>query len=186
MPHYFAEGDLPWVFNLSEAATLTDLLANLPTYTRERCGLLHLGDAHSEDALEMLAVALAGKELSQFYLLLERVPPEPTLLRSLIAGGMQVGVYLPTEQPKIADAKLAVVLQTADRLAALRKLHTLLGTVFVLADADAVQDARHFAELVGPHAESLVFLTSATAEEAKKIRMHFDAIKQDVGYQKEF
>jgi hypothetical protein len=108
------------------------------------------------------------------WLLLERVPAA-AVLTSLRQSGHRVGVYLPSDGPHPTN-RLGLPLDRSAVLERLRRLALLGAQPFVLADADAITDVLHYAELVAPHAERLILL-GGTREQRARIEAAFAAAR---------
>ncbi len=120
--------------------------------------------------------ALAQLQSAPEWVLLERWPGAAALIRAADAGH-QFGVYLPSDAPHPTN-RLGLPTDRAAALERLRRLALVLGAprCFVLADADAIADALHYAELVAPHAGRLLLL-GGTPEQRARVQAAFAAAK---------
>jgi hypothetical protein len=108
------------------------------------------------------------------HILMSGLPPNADLSR-VNATGTKLGVYLPNEK-RVAKATLLGIAEqnNLDAIALLRKYAAVRQSVFVLADATAVVDAHHFAELIAPISDSLLLLGEAeNPDRAKTVYDHW-------------
>lgn len=155
------QAELPFdhVFLLADAlgdmAEITTLLVTQQVMGSACCLLYADGGTFAMDALELIQIAFAGLPLQPYYLALQNLPEVGTL-RQFAESGMNIGVYLPTLQQAKTETTLPLGNNAATQLELLRKLHTLLGATFVLAEPALITDPLHYAELVAPHATQLL------------------------------
>ncbi len=146
-----------------------ELLGAVSALSRPARRLLRLSVQTPDSALLTL-----GAEPER--ILIERWPAVQALKQATEAGH-RFGVYLPSDAPHPTN-RLGLPTDRSAALDRLRRLALTLGAAhpFVLADADTIADALHYAELVAPHAAQLLLL-GGTVEQRARIRQAFAQAK---------
>jgi hypothetical protein len=90
------------------------------------------------------------------------------------------GVYFPSEKAEYPSKVFAKPFFAEDQLDLIRRLHTLLGKLYIIGENVAgISDKIHFLESVAPFAHSLHFLQGDDTDEAETLRKELELIGEN-------